>query len=245
MIQRPPCPPPAPAGQGAKPPKKTQKSKKKWDFSGVAKYYGYRYYHPQTGRWINRDPIQERGGINLYGFVGNNGIGRWDLLGLVWVLERVEGRRMTQNECDQHCDRECQQFGVPRERATMSERRSTTQIMEGGRPKLIVSIQDRCACTCKGEVPFGHLALLHDIFPGPAGQGGCAIILDTNIWEFDKISKQWNNRQTSATLSPDIEHEPPVLPHWDFRDGAGNNLRVFCSPNAIGFRAFKKHFCKK
>ncbi|TAE93461.1 MAG: RHS repeat-associated core domain-containing protein [Verrucomicrobia bacterium] len=50
-------------------------------FSGVAKYYGYRYYHPQTGRWINRDPIEERGGLNLYGFVGNDGLNRWDFLG--------------------------------------------------------------------------------------------------------------------------------------------------------------------
>ena len=33
--------------------------------------------------WPSRDPIQERGGVNLYGFVGNNGIGRIDKLGLV------------------------------------------------------------------------------------------------------------------------------------------------------------------
>ena len=24
-------------------------------------YYGYRYYNPSTGRWINRDPLDERG----------------------------------------------------------------------------------------------------------------------------------------------------------------------------------------
>jgi hypothetical protein len=44
-------------------------------------YYGYRYYHPQTGRWINRDPIEEWGGLNLYGFLGNDGINWWDYLG--------------------------------------------------------------------------------------------------------------------------------------------------------------------
>ncbi|AHF92924.1 type IV secretion protein Rhs [Opitutaceae bacterium TAV5] len=31
-------------------------------------YYGYRYYSPNFGRWINRDIIEEDGGINLYGF---------------------------------------------------------------------------------------------------------------------------------------------------------------------------------
>jgi hypothetical protein len=46
-------------------------------------YYTYRYYDPLTGRWPSRDPIQEKGGINLYGFVGNDGLNQWDYLGLV------------------------------------------------------------------------------------------------------------------------------------------------------------------
>jgi RHS repeat-associated protein len=45
-------------------------------------YYGYRYYQPTTGRWLSRDPIGERGGANLYGFVGNFPTNRIDLLGL-------------------------------------------------------------------------------------------------------------------------------------------------------------------
>jgi RHS repeat-associated protein len=44
-------------------------------------YYGYRYYDPITGRWPSRDPIGERGGLNLYGFVGNNGVALIDYLG--------------------------------------------------------------------------------------------------------------------------------------------------------------------
>jgi len=49
--------------------------------SGVL-YYGYRYYDPTTGRWPSRDPIEEEGGFNLYGFVGNDTINEWDYLGL-------------------------------------------------------------------------------------------------------------------------------------------------------------------
>ncbi|MEO8353107.1 MAG: RHS repeat-associated core domain-containing protein [Chthoniobacteraceae bacterium] len=45
-------------------------------------YYGYRYYQATTGRWINRDPIEERGGVNLYGFLENSSLGRIDALGL-------------------------------------------------------------------------------------------------------------------------------------------------------------------
>ncbi|TAE89542.1 MAG: hypothetical protein EAZ81_12830, partial [Verrucomicrobia bacterium] len=52
-------------------------------------YYGYRYYHPQTGRWINRDPIEEEGGLNLYGFVGNDGVNRLDLMGLETYPELI------------------------------------------------------------------------------------------------------------------------------------------------------------
>ncbi len=49
-------------------------------------YYGYRYYDPQTGRWPSRDPINEQGGLNLYGFVGNDGVGRIDVLGeITWT----------------------------------------------------------------------------------------------------------------------------------------------------------------
>ena len=33
---------------------------------------GHRYYDSNTGRWLTRDPIGYAGGINLYGYVGNN-----------------------------------------------------------------------------------------------------------------------------------------------------------------------------
>jgi RHS repeat-associated protein len=46
-------------------------------------YFGFRFYSPQLGRWINRDPISEPGGLNLYAFVGNNPIVQIDRLGLV------------------------------------------------------------------------------------------------------------------------------------------------------------------
>ena len=44
-------------------------------------YYGYRFYSPALMRWLNRDPIEERGGINLYAFCRNNPIGLYDAYG--------------------------------------------------------------------------------------------------------------------------------------------------------------------
>jgi RHS repeat-associated protein len=41
-------------------------------------YYGYRWYDAENGRWPSRDPIGERGGMNLYGMVYNNPINLFD-----------------------------------------------------------------------------------------------------------------------------------------------------------------------
>ena len=36
-------------------------------------------------RFINRDPIEEAGGINLYGFCGNDGVNGFDVMGNSWL----------------------------------------------------------------------------------------------------------------------------------------------------------------
>ncbi len=65
-------------------------------------YYGYRYYNPKAGRWLNQDPIEEMGGLldlkvktfreisgsfiewnHPYLFVSNNPINKVDLFGLL------------------------------------------------------------------------------------------------------------------------------------------------------------------
>jgi RHS repeat-associated protein len=56
------------------------------DITGLL-YYGYRHYDPVHGRWLSRDPIGEAGGVNLYGFVGNDGINSLDILGLAPSLD--------------------------------------------------------------------------------------------------------------------------------------------------------------
>ncbi len=42
----------------------------------------YRAYDPNVGRWLSRDPIGHRGGLNLYGYVNNNPVRFSDPLGL-------------------------------------------------------------------------------------------------------------------------------------------------------------------
>ncbi len=57
-------------------------------------YYGYRYYAPGLGRFVNRDPIEEEGGNSLYGFAVNDPLNHYDthghsplLIAAVLVLE--------------------------------------------------------------------------------------------------------------------------------------------------------------
>ncbi len=47
----------------------------------------FRPYHPDTGRWLARDPLGEGGGFNLYGYVGNNVANLIDPYGLWFGID--------------------------------------------------------------------------------------------------------------------------------------------------------------
>jgi RHS repeat-associated protein len=52
--------------------------------------FGYRFNNPVIGRWMTRDPLGEAGGINFYGFVGNNPVNFVDPLGLDWFRPKSD-----------------------------------------------------------------------------------------------------------------------------------------------------------
>jgi RHS repeat-associated protein len=53
-------------------------------------YYGYRYYSASTGRWLNRDPIEEHGGQNVFAIARNDLVRFIDLLGLSFKVVPIE-----------------------------------------------------------------------------------------------------------------------------------------------------------
>jgi RHS repeat-associated protein len=50
-------------------------------------YYGWRYYNATTGRWHCRDPLSELGGRNLYGFIFNDPVNKFDKDGRLVVVD--------------------------------------------------------------------------------------------------------------------------------------------------------------
>jgi RHS repeat-associated protein len=60
-------------------------------------YYGFRFYEPNLQRWTSRDPIEEMGGLNLYGFVGNGPMDGIDPFGLLMPDRFEEIERILRN----------------------------------------------------------------------------------------------------------------------------------------------------
>ncbi len=65
---------------------------------------GYRYYSPELGRWINRDPIEERGGLNLYAHTRNAPIVLSDFLGMAELTWRIDVDRRDRGTHSGHTD---------------------------------------------------------------------------------------------------------------------------------------------
>ena len=57
-------------------------STKQFDAETGLGYWGYRYYSPGLGRWISRDPMEERGALNVYAAFNGNSLFFVDALGL-------------------------------------------------------------------------------------------------------------------------------------------------------------------
>jgi RHS repeat-associated protein len=55
---------------------------REWEPEAGLYFNRARFYDPDAGRWLSRDPIGESGGVNLYCYVGNNPFNGTDLFGL-------------------------------------------------------------------------------------------------------------------------------------------------------------------
>jgi len=91
-------------------------------------YYNYRHLNSQDGRWINGDPIEEKGSqqliqkkvlnVSQYLFVSNDGMSTFDALGLTEKPNSREGRVRCTHKCQlqtEGCDMVSILTSVPKE----------------------------------------------------------------------------------------------------------------------------------
>jgi RHS repeat-associated protein len=180
-------------------------------------YYGYRSYSPELGRWVNRDPIEERGGINLYGMVGNDAVNRVDELGLAWFSRDPT----PQEECEKRCktSRHCESKGSTLEKAeTKAIERKVGFRTVGGLIEFRTEITYRCTCRCKGECPC----------PFPIDKLGNIHVPNDGIWRLDEENNELNNVATGERLQwDDHRFDPKIQPHWDYKDRNNKRWRIF------------------
>ena len=172
--------------------------------------------------WPSRDPIEESGGVNLYGFVNNRPTWYWDALGLRWRLVSRNGQTMTQAQCNKYCDKECKAFQSTRNKATITIERFTTY------PNSSTMVKHKaytCECECKKEVPSiggdgyyispqGHLTLFATRPDGTKTDWKKITRVDENGKVLDH--QFYNNKGTS--IFPDFNHGGGVLPHFDITE---------------------------
>ena len=125
-----------------------------WDFGFQGQFrdaetgwsnYGFRFYVPLLGRWINRDPIGEAGGDNLYNFVGNNSRNYNDWAGLLFGCGGCDGKAKGDKEVS---------VGQPRKTAG------------GG-----VTAEESLEIQAKKKGVSVGMMMAAGIIPGPSGAG--------------------------------------------------------------------------
>jgi RHS repeat-associated protein len=76
-----------------------QWSTKEFDSTSGLVYYLYRFYNPKIGRWLSRDPVEERGGLNILALLSNdpangndvNGLANYSEIAKEWFLSHAQG----------------------------------------------------------------------------------------------------------------------------------------------------------
>ncbi|MEO0810409.1 MAG: RHS repeat-associated core domain-containing protein, partial [Pseudomonadota bacterium] len=183
-------------------------------------YYGYRYYDTTTGRWLSRDPIGERGGLNLYGMVGNRPMNYYDYLGREAVstvtagtLVAVDGTIVTAAEAKAAVD------------ALSAGASTTTTIGAAGATTVVVL----------GVAAVGTGYLQYEAYIEPAIEDAFSnpwtkedqFLLELRRERFQNQLEQRREELAAAEPQPDAEPEPEPQPKpqgSDCGDSDGNEI---------------------
>ena len=166
-------------------------------------YNYFRDYDPQTGRYVQSDPIGLAGGINTYSYVGGNPISRTDPRGL---RDGYPGDYTGPSSPSPFLPSIFDVFspGTPANDAFV---RSVNRMTK--------AVRDFCASTPAWPGNDPSVAPPGTEWRGKPGStpGG----------------KEGNyvDPNTGESYRPDLNHPDPIGPHWDHRDTDGNWGRIY------------------
>jgi RHS repeat-associated protein len=183
-------------------------------------YYGFRYYQPETGRWLSRDPLGERGGKNLYQFCYNDGINWFDYLGWTPVnggISVPNGSGPTANGQNSHFD------DVARDGADKGK----NQRANSGKEMLdFLQELSKNSCCIKKLTVAGHGwdSVQRDGTPAGDGPGLPGVADGSGLYEDGPSGDRWATDPNARRLS-DLEK--------DIADGK----TTFCKPCEVRIHA--------
>jgi RHS repeat-associated protein len=183
-------------------------SSKEFHVNSGLYYYLYRFYDPNTQRWINRDPIQETGGQNLYSYVENEPVATTDSLGLkLWY-------------CTRKTDKGPPTFGMGRHGYIWDDR-------PGVDDKDRECGQEACSglAPCKGTGSGGQGPTPDGKWDGSIGDNGR---WSNGTFECAQIpGSEGKEPDVMDYCNQHINHRPWLPPLWDCHTGARHCLRHF------------------
>jgi RHS repeat-associated protein len=201
-------------------------------------YYGYRWYDAGMGRWPSRDPIEERGGLNLYVFNYNLPTILIDVLGNFSSVTTPAGAKVC-------ADITAMEVGYGVSGVLVSQVVSATKQKHVERKPEFDEGEDECCCECinnatvndRGKHWEGNLAVwdftisvTRVMKKAPSGSGGGFAQMDW--WEtasrLPSIYRPYcgDSNRINITDHPELMQISPTFTKWNSRD-------LSCSSNRI------------
>lgn len=166
--------------------------------------YLYRDYDAPSGRWPSRDPIEEWGGVNLYGFICNDGVNKWDILGL-GVGQLYDTQAEASVAGGQHAVAEGNSNLATRQAAWDAEKAaadSTASRLDGPRTGRPTQPFEFCGKICCKTGKYYYTQAVHSY-----GTGSCSPLGMNDCNNGDKDAGVYHSHpnagETNATLSED------------------------------------------
>lgn len=207
-----------------------QWSSKEYHQNSGMVYFLCRFYDPVNGRWINRDPLGERGGINLYNYVNNRVNSRIDPYGLAdapipvgdfdffasamssdsvgaqilywYIVGQGDERRISEDK-----------MFVPYLKSnSILSKKVKEQMVEHAKGVTKENNTGKIDLTFQGEVAITshHNMTGYHLLHGTRAQGGDETVIE-KPWKFNVVGtyvvEKWNENGTACKVNYDVKFQ--------------------------------------